>query len=287
MDMTDAIVANYEKHQLDALVCLGGGGTQKNALRLKNAGLNVLTLPKTIDNDVWGTDMTFGFDTALSIATEAIDRLHSTATSHHRVIVVEIMGHRAGWLALGAGIAGGADVVIIPEIPYDIDNVALAIRSRTKQGKRFSIVAVAEGAVSIGDAKKIDEMLSKKEKAKTKEQKKKISKHLEKFHERHIDNTMDLTRNLEKLSGLESRLTILGHLQRGGTPSAADRLLASRLGTACAESLSDGVGNSMIAICDGETVPVPLEEVAGKLKLVPKDHQWVAAGRNLGISFGD
>src|SRR5436190_1740302 len=152
MDATDAIIANYEKHHLDVLVCLGGGGTQKNALYLKEKGLNVITLPKTIDNDVAKTDVTFGFDTALGIATEAIDRLHSTAHSHHRIVVVEIMGHRAGWLTLGAGIAGGADVILIPEIPYDIEKVERAIRERSRTGRSFSIVAVAEGAVSKTDA---------------------------------------------------------------------------------------------------------------------------------------
>jgi 6-phosphofructokinase 1 len=200
---------------------------------------------------------------------------------------VEIMGHRAGWLALGAGVAGGADVIIIPEIPYDIEIVAKAIRDRTKQGKRFSIVAVAEGSLSLEDAGKIEEMLARKEKAKNKEEKKKASKQLQKFHERHIDNTMHLTKKLEKLTGLESRLTILGHLQRGGTPTANDRLLASRFGTECAAAISEGVGNVMIALRGDKTVPVPLEDVAGKLKLVPPDHQWVDAARNLNISFGD
>ena len=151
-DMTDAIVATYQRHHLDALVCLGGGGTQKNALRLVEAGLNVVTLPKTIDNDIALTDRSFGFDTAMEIATEAIDRLHSTATSHERIIVVEVMGHRAGWLALQAGIAGGADVILIPEIPYDTGKIADAIRRRTRRGKRFSIVVVAEGAMSVDDS---------------------------------------------------------------------------------------------------------------------------------------
>src|SRR5512138_1333328 len=151
MDMTDVIVDNYRKHHLDGLVCLGGGGTQKNAYHLMKQGLNVITLPKTIDNDVAMTDVTFGFDTALGIATEAIDRLHSTAHSHHRIIVVEVMGHNAGWLALGAGIAGGADVILIPEIPYDVHKIAEAIRHRSHGGKGFSIVAVSEGARSKAD----------------------------------------------------------------------------------------------------------------------------------------
>ena len=150
MDMTEVICDNYKKHNLDALVCIGGGGTQKNAFRLAQKGLNILTLPKTIDNDVYGTDVTFGFDTAMEIATEAIDRLHSTAHSHHRIIVVEVMGHNAGWLALGAGVASGADVVLIPEIPYDLEKVARAIRQRQQRGNKFSIVVVAEGAKPVG-----------------------------------------------------------------------------------------------------------------------------------------
>ena len=152
MDVSETIIANYQKHHLDALVCIGGGGTQKNALYLKEKGLNVITLPKTIDNDVAMTDVSFGYDTALGIATEAIDRLHSTAHSHYRIVVVEIMGHRAGWLALGAGIAGGADVILMPEIPYDVEKVAEAIRQRSRAGKHFSVVAVAEGAMSLRDA---------------------------------------------------------------------------------------------------------------------------------------
>ncbi|MFN7139019.1 MAG: ATP-dependent 6-phosphofructokinase, partial [Limisphaerales bacterium] len=171
IDATKAIIENYERHHLDALVCIGGGGTQKNALHLKQAGLNVITLPKTIDNDVTMTDVTFGFDTALGIATDAIDRLHSTAHSHHRIVVVEIMGHRAGWLALGAGIAGGADVILIPEIPYDIEKVAKAIRHRSRTGKPFSIVAVAEGAMNVNDAKELRVLEKRKANAKNKAEK--------------------------------------------------------------------------------------------------------------------
>ncbi|HOM99958.1 MAG TPA: ATP-dependent 6-phosphofructokinase, partial [Acidobacteriota bacterium] len=163
VDMTDVMVTTYHKHRLDVLVCLGGGGTQKNALRLMQKGLNILTLPKTIDNDVAETDITFGFDTALGIATEAIDRLHSTAHSHHRIIIVEVMGHRSGWLALGAGIAGGADVILIPEIPHDIHIVAEAIRRRSRQGKQFSIVALSEGAVSKKDAAELERLGKKRE----------------------------------------------------------------------------------------------------------------------------
>src|SRR6266404_8177504 len=171
MDVTDAVIANYEKHHLDALVCLGGGGTQKNALYLKEKGLNVMNLPKTIDNDVAMTDVTFGFDTAMGIATEAIDRLHSTAHSHHRIVVVEIMGHKAGWLTLGAGIAGGADVILIPEIPYDVKKIAEAIRGRSRRGTNFSIVAVSEGAMSKDDAPVFLKAEQKREEARSKKAK--------------------------------------------------------------------------------------------------------------------
>lgn len=287
LDMTDAAVETYRRHHLDALVCIGGGGTQKNALRLKEAGLNIVTLPKTIDNDVALTDVTFGFDTALNIVTEAIDRLHSTAMSHGRVIVVEVMGHRAGWLALGAGIAGGADVILIPEIPYDVEIVAEAIRKRTRSGKTFSIVAVAEGAMSRSQAETVARLVAAKEQAKKKSDKKAASAELDEFHREHVNHTVNLTSRLEELTGLESRLSILGHLQRGGTPSAADRILATRLGTACAALLSDDKYGFMVAARGRGAEPVPLEEVAGKKKLVMPDHPWVQAARHVGTCLGD
>lgn len=287
MDATTAIISNYEKHHLDALVCLGGGGTQKNALYLKEHGLNVLTLPKTIDNDVVMTDVSFGFDTALGIATEAIDRLHSTAHSHHRIIVVEIMGHRTGWLALGAGIAGGADVILIPEIPYDVEKIAKAIRLRSRSGKRFSIVAVAEGAMSIEDAADLQSIEAKREKAKNKEEKKKAKALLLEWEARHAGNTFRLSKKLEELTKLECRVTILGYVQRGGTPSAVDRLLASRLGAACAELISEGVSGVMVAARGEGTEPVPLEKVAGKRKSVPLDHSWIQTARYVETTLGD
>ncbi len=286
-DMTDAIVETYERHGLEVVVCIGGGGTQKNAMRLLEAGLNVVTLPKTIDNDIAETDVSFGFDTALQIATEAIDRLHSTATSHHRVIVVELMGHRAGWLALGAGIAGGADAILIPEIPYDAEVVADAIKLRAKRGHRFSIVAVAEGAVTLDEQAKIEKLVQQKKDAQDKEQKRLASEELKKFHEEHVDHTLRLTSQLEASTGMESRLTILGHLQRGGTPSAADRLLATRLGAACAELLSQRKYGLMVAARGDSTETVPLEKVAGFKKLVPLDHPWITAARLVGTCMGD
>lgn len=287
LDMTDLIVENYRKHHLDALVCLGGGGTQKNAYHLQKAGLNVVTLPKTIDNDVAGTDVTFGFDTALGIATEAVDRLHSTAHSHHRIIVVEVMGHKAGWLALGAGVAGGADVILLPEVPYEVDSVAAAILKRFRSEKRFSIVAVAEGALSREQAEaaaKAKEKDSGGRKAKAGKKGKESSVAGE-GHE--SGRALALARQLEERTGLESRVTILGHLQRGGTPSAADRFLATRLGTAAADLVAERRFGVMVAARGEGTKPVPLEEVVGKRKVVPLDHPWIASARALGTCLGD
>jgi 6-phosphofructokinase 1 len=286
-DMTDVIVKNYQKNELDALVCLGGGGTQKNALRLAQKGLRVVTLPKTIDNDVAMTDATFGFDTALGIATEAIDRLHSTAHSHHRVVVVEIMGHRSGWLTLGAGIAGGADVILIPEIPYDVSKIAQAIRLRSRHGTNFSIVAVAEGAMSKEDARAWQHAEHKRENARNKVERRAAKLELDGFERKHTGNTWRLARHIEELTRLESRVTILGYVQRGGTPSAADRLLATRLGTACADLIQKGVYGVMVAARGEGTEPVPLEKVAGKLKTVPLEHPWIQSARRVGTCLGD
>jgi ATP-dependent phosphofructokinase / diphosphate-dependent phosphofructokinase len=286
-DMTEAIVSNYYKHRLDAVVCLGGGGTQKNALRLVEAGLKVLTLPKTIDNDVAMTDIAFGFDTALGIATEAIDRLHSTAHSHHRIVVAETMGHRTGWLALGSGIAGGADVILIPEIPYDVSRIAQAIRLRSKHGTNFSIVAVAEGAMSREDAHAFRLVEQKKERARNKVERQAARLEFEALETKHVGNTLRLAKQLEELTHLESRVTILGYVQRGGAPSAADRLLATRLGTACADLIEEGVSGVMVAARGERTEPVALEKVAGKLKSVPLDHAWIDSARRVGTCLGD
>ena len=294
MDMTDAIVATYHKHHLDGLVCLGGGGTQKNAFHLLQNGLNVITLPKTIDNDVALTDVTFGFDTALGIATDAIDRLHSTAHSHHRIIVVEVMGHNAGWLALGAGIAGGADVILIPEIPYDSEAVAEAIRHRSRTGSRFSIVAVSEGAMSRQQAATLHEAQAlvehedpqeehQAERRESQAAKAKVSE----IKEQVGNSTLQLSQELEQLTGLESRVTILGHLQRGGTPSAADRLLATRLGTACADLVNQGIFGVMVATRGDGTEAVPLEDVVDKRRTVPLDHPWIQSARDIGVCLGD
>ncbi len=284
MDMTEAIVANYHANDLECLICLGGGGTQKNALRLAQAGLNVITLPKTIDNDVAGTDITFGFDTALGIATEAIDRLHSTAHSHHRIIVVEIMGHKAGWLALGAGISGGADVILIPEIPYEVASVAEAIRERARNGKPFSIVAVAEGALTRAEHAALSAAAERKKAAKREGRKAVAAEASEIVY---ADRTLRLAQQLEKETGLEARVTILGHLQRGGTPSAADRVLATRLGTAAADLADAGRFGVMVAARGETTAAVDLDQVAGRIKTVPPDHPWVKTARRVGTNFGD
>jgi 6-phosphofructokinase 1 len=286
-DMTDVIVKNYGKFGLDVLVCLGGGGTQKSGLRLAEAGLNVITLPKTIDNDVVLTDSSFGFATAMDIATEAIDRLHSTAHSHHRIIVAEIMGHRAGWLTLGAGIAGGADVILIPEIPYHIDKIVEAIRGRSRHGTNFSIVAVAEGAMSVEDARAFAAAEGRKDKARNPHERNEAKLELAALEAKHDGNTLRLARQLEELTHLESRLTILGYVQRGGTPSPADRLLATRLGSACADLVHEGVFGVMVAARGDGTEPVPLEKVAGKRKTVPPNHPWVETARKLGTCLGD
>ncbi len=282
MDMTPVILENIKKMGLDCLVCLGGGGTQKNAFHLyKNGGVNVLTLPKTIDNDIAKTDITFGFDTAMQIATEAIDRLHSTASSHQRVMVCEVMGHKAGWLALGAGIAGGADVILIPEIPYTMDAIAKTITERRKRGKRFSIVVVAEGAVSQQEVS----MEYEEKETKKKELLKKLKKADLPVIEEPLSNR--IARKIEKLTGLETRVTTLGHIQRGGVPSAADRLLATQLGAAAARFLAEKKYNVMVGIQNRKAVAVNIEEVAGMKKLVSPNDPLVLTVRSSGASMGD
>lgn len=289
MDMTAVAAANAKRLQLECLVCLGGNGTQKNAWQLfKNGGLNVLTLPKTIDNDVAMTDISFGYDTALTIATEAIDRLHTTATSHHRIIVCELMGHAAGWLALGAGIAGGADVILIPELPYDTQAVADFILARRHSGKRFSIVAMAEGAVSVQEA--AAQAAAKDKPAKPGKVAKKGREEPATAEGGHVmikePKVNRLARELEALTGIEARTTSLGHVQRGGTPTPADRLLCTRLGTAAGELIAERRYNVMVGVRGDACVPVPLEKVAGVVRRVPPDHEWLQAAVRVGTCIG-
>lgn len=289
-DMTDVIVQNYRKNRLDCLVCLGGGGTLKNAYRLHQQGLNVISLPKTIDNDVWGTDKTFGFDTALTIATEAIDRLHSTAHSHHRIIVVETMGHNTGWLALGAGVAGGADVILLPEIAYNMNVVSDAILQRLRRGSSFSIVAVSEGAMSDEIAPAFHAAETRKKRAReegNKSERKAASAELDEIEAKRKGHTLRVSNQLEEMTGLESRITILGHVQRGGTPSAVDRLLASKLGSAATDLIEKEQYGVLVASQGDGYVPLPLEDVVGRRKTVPPDHEWIATARRLGICLGD
>lgn len=286
-DMVPTVVENYERESLDGLIVIGGGGTAKNARRLQKAGLNVLTLPKTIDNDIAGTDTSFGFATATEIATEALDRVHSTAHSHHRIILTEIMGHRAGWLTLAAGIAGGADVILIPEIPYSVEKVAETIRARTARGSSFSVVAVAEGARDIEDAADYEAAKLLVKAAGSAESKRAAKSHLAHVEDSQREHTFRLARELEAATGLETRVTILGYVQRGGTPCAADRLLATRLGAAAADLVADGEYGFMVAARGDNAVPVPLADVAGKVKLVPPDHEWVTAARKVGTGLGD
>ena len=287
VDAVDIIAKTYRRHRLDALLCIGGNGTAKNSLRLARAGLNIVMLPKTIDNDVVETDATIGFATSLTIATEAIDRLHSTAHSHHRIIVAEVMGHRAGWLTLGAGLAGGADVILIPEIPYTISTIAAAIRDRVRKGTNFSIVAVAEGARGTDDAAALVAAESRAARAKDPVAKEAARAEVRLLEIQHQGNTLRLAAQLEQLTGLESRVSIFGYVQRGGTPSPVDRLLATRLGTAAADLVAAGTYGVMVAARGDGTKAVPLEDVAGRRKVVPADHPWVASARHVGTCLGD
>jgi len=286
-NMIPQVQENLEKLGIDALVMLGGGGTAKNAKQLMDAGVNVVSLPKTIDNDIALTDTSFGFATAMEIATEAIDRLHSTAHSHHRIILTEIMGHRAGWLSLGSGIAGGADIILIPEIPYTVESVTATIKARIARGSTFSVVAVAEGARDAQDAADYQAAKLLVDAAKTPEASRAAKAHLANVEDSQREHTFKLARELEAATGLESRVTILGYVQRGGTPCAEDRLLATRLGSAAADLVSEGQFGILVAARGHGTVPVPLEEVAGKVKLVPTDHEWITTARKVGTGLGD
>ena len=270
LDKVEAMKQNYYKLQLDCLVVLGGNGSQKTANLLNQEGLHVVSLPKTIDNDLWGTDMTFGFQSAVGIATDVIDRIHTTADSHGRVFIVEVMGHKAGWLTLNAGMASGADIILIPEIPYDIDKICEAIEMRDKNGSHFTILAVAEGAISKEDAK-----LSKKE-------------YKEKLAKRKVPSvSYEVASEIEKRTGREVRVTVPGHMQRGGTPDPYDRVFASRLGAEAGRLILKGQYGFMVAYKNREIVKVPLEEVAGKLKTVDPDAGIIKEAKMLGISFGD
>ena len=270
VDKVAAMKQTYYKLQLDCLVILGGNGTHKTANLLRTEGLNIITLPKTIDNDLWGTDMTFGFQSAVNVATEAIDCIHTTAASHGRVFIVEVMGHKVGWLTLNAGMAGGADIILIPEIPYDINKIAKKIQARHDSGSRFTILAVAEGAISKEDA-----ALSKKD-----------------LKEKQADYkypsvSYEIAEKIAKKTGIEIRITVPGHMQRGGSPCPYDRVLATRLGAEAANLILKEQYGYMVGIINGKVKKVPLGEVAGKLKGVSPDDQLIQHAKLIGISFGD
>lgn len=243
---------NIRELGLDCLVCIGGNGTQKTAAKLAAMGINIVSVPKTIDNDIWGTEISFGFDSAVAIATDAIDRLHSTASSHKRVMVIEVMGHKAGWIALYSGMAGGGDVILIPEIPYNIHNVGAAILERLRQGKNYSIVVVAEGIGTDG-RKRAGEYIAQE---------------------------------IEYETGIETRETVLGYIQRGGSPTAFDRNLSTRMGGHATELIANGEFGRMVRVKDGRISSVALSEVAGNLKLVTEDEDLVIQGRRMGVCFG-
>jgi ATP-dependent phosphofructokinase / diphosphate-dependent phosphofructokinase len=268
-DYADRVVEMFGQMELDALVCIGGDGTLAISYEFYKKGIPLVCVPKTIDNDIVGTTSCFGFDTAVSFATDAIDRLHSTAEAHRRIMVVEVMGRYAGWIALHSGVAGGADVILIPEIDYDLEKVAQCIRDRDKWGARFSIVVVAEGSRPKDGGVTI----------------------LEAAHGGHAERLGGIgvrcAAQLEELTGKETRYVVLGHLQRGGTPTAFDRTLATRFGGKAVELLMKGQFGKMVANHPPDLVPIPLGEVVGKTKTVPLDYDLLLTARALGVAFGD
>lgn len=271
LDKVAAMKHTYYKLKLECLVVLGGNGSQKTANLLREEGLNIVSLPKTIDNDLWGSELTFGFHSAVDVATNAIDCIHTTAASHGRVFIVEIMGHKVGWLTLYAGIAGGADIILIPEIPYDIDIVVNAIKGRVRNGKNFTILAVAEGAISKEDA-----ALSKKE-----------LKDKKKNGPAHPSVAYELGAQIQEKTGQEIRVTVPGHMQRGGEPCPFDRVISTRLGAAAAQMIKNEDYGFMVALNDSQITKVPLSEIAGKLKTVDPKSDIIREAKSVGISFGD
>lgn len=269
VDKVAAMKKTYKDAKLDCLLCLGGNGTHKTANLLSEEGLNIIGLPKTIDNDIFGTDVTFGFHTAVDIATEVIDRIHTTASSHRRCMVIEIMGNKAGWLTLYAGIAGGADIILIPEIPYNIENVCDAIHKRNDEGKTFSIIAVAEGAYDVGEA-----AMKKKERAAARAERGEVTA------------TGRIAKQIEEATGFETRVCVPGHMQRGGSPSAYDRVLATEFGTYAAKLVEADQYGVAVAMKNNIVSQNALRDVAGKTKLVPEGCDMLTVARRMGICLG-
>ena len=269
-DVRDQVVRHYEEAGLDAMVVIGGDGTMSGAAKLIPRGLKIVGVPKTIDNDLWATDMTFGHYTAVATATDALDKVHTTASSHHRVMVVELMGRYAGWLTMHAGVASGADVILIPEIPFKIESVVDKCLQRSKIGKGFTIIAVGEGATPEGGEIFVDHI---------------------------VEDSPDPIRlggvgkfvadQVEKLTGLDSRAIVLGHVQRGGTPTPFDRILATKFGHHAFELLTAGRFNRLVVMQKGEITSVPIEEVADKVRTIPTDYPLIRGARAIGTSFGD
>jgi len=269
-DVSRLVLGSIERLRLDCLVCIGGDGSLSVAERLSREGVPVVGVPKTIDNDLCGTDRTVGFDTAVSIAAEGIDRVHTTAQSHHRVMIVEVMGRNAGWLALHAGVAGGGDIILIPEIPYDLNAVADRVRRRSRTGKRFTIVVIAEGARPVGGDVVVRQL---------------VKTSAEPIRLGGISFTVSA--QLEELTGLEARALVMGHLLRGGPPTPFDRVLATRMGTLAVDMIVDQQLGHMVGLSGDSLVTVPLAEVAGRQRKVPPDHPLIDSARSVGTSFGD
>ncbi len=270
IDKVAEMKATYKEQKLDCILTLGGNGTHKTANLLSEEGLNIIGLPKTIDNDIWGTDVTFGFHTAVDIGTEVIDRIHTTATSHRRIMVIEIMGNKAGWLTLYSGIAGGADIILIPEIPYSIDKVVEACEKRMQAGKNFSIIAVAEGAMDKEEAE-----MKKKERAKKRAE----------AGETTVTNR--IAKQIEAATGVETRAVVPGHILRGGSPSAYDRVLATKFGARAAMLIKNEKYGYTVAKVGSDICENKLSDVTMKTKFVPKDDKLVITGKSIGVSFGD
>ncbi|MGB4594492.1 MAG: ATP-dependent 6-phosphofructokinase [Anaerolineaceae bacterium] len=281
VDQTEQALKVYEKHKLDALVCICDRATQEAAYKLSQAGLNIITMPKAADNDIPCTDKCIGFDSAREIATQAIDRLHTTANATHRVMIVELLGNYAGWLTLGAGLAAGADVILIPELPYDMDLIVEAITKRQNSGKNFSLIAVAERARS----RELVDFIETSARLRAGKDGNQI-RELERLENKYSGQTMLLARRLEESTGLESQITILGSLVRGGTPTAADRLLGTQLAEWSALMVAEGQFGRMACRQDGAMNSVPLENVAGKGKPIPPDHGWIRGALQVGATLG-